>query len=201
MAESMGRAPEERDGRTRASMTLGARAGAEQTRIVLVFSGTSGPRTITGVVIGALLVFAVSHVAPLQARVGQAGVVPAAEKLDARLLQLLHTAGLDEFVHVDLVLTEQCPDEAVRAAANLRTKRERRELVVALLKDAALPSQEPLVRLLEGWRAEGHVRGRIDRLWIHNVVAAEVKLAAVTELAARADVALVHYDPPRGEEV
>lgn len=122
-------------------------------------------------------------------------------KLDPGLVELLSSAAPDAFVPVDILLSEACPPAWVDALAATPAKGERRELVIALLKDVAAASQGPLVRFLEKRRSEGRVRGRIQRLWIEDVVAVEVAVALLPELAARPDVALVHHDPPRSREV
>ncbi len=122
-------------------------------------------------------------------------------KFDGGLTERLATASPSDFLPVDIVLVEQTPKGLMDAAAATPDKQERRRQVVSLLKSIAEPSQASLVTYLEEQRDAGAVRGDIQRLWIHNVVSAHVSPAVARELARRSDVALIHYDPPRGKEV
>lgn len=123
------------------------------------------------------------------------------DKLEVALLERIETAAAGEFLPVDIVLTEQTSRTLIDSAAAIPDKSERRRQVVALLEDTAAGSQGALVEFLESRRTDGDVRGEIRRLWIHNVVSAQVTAEVALELAARDDVALVHYDPPRGQEI
>lgn len=122
-------------------------------------------------------------------------------KLDAGLLRQLATARSGEYLPVDIVLREQVPPSRLHAVAAQPDKPARRAQVVAELKRTAQASRTELLAFLAARQAEGSVRGEIGQLWIHNVVTAEVAPVVVLELAARADVALIHHDPPRGMEV
>lgn len=124
-----------------------------------------------------------------------------ARRLDTGLAERIAAASAGEFIPVDVILAEQADESSIDAAAATPAKRERREQVIALLRNTAARSQGPLVEFLETERAAGGVRGEIERLWIHNVVSAEVTPRVALALAARSDVALVHHDPPRGREV
>jgi serine protease AprX len=124
-----------------------------------------------------------------------------AAKLDGGLADRISKASDGEFLPVDIILTEQTAQTLITAASKTPDKHERRLQVISLLKETAAHSQGPIVSYLEGKRDEGLVRGDIRRLWLHNVVTTQVAPAVALELAARSDVALVHYDPPRGEEV
>ncbi len=122
-------------------------------------------------------------------------------KLDTGLAERIAAASAGEFLPVDVILAEQADKGLIDSAVAAPDKRGRREQVVALLRDTATRSQAPLMEFLAREREAGGVRGEIESLWIHNVVSAEVAPRVALALAARSDVALVHLDPPRGEEV
>jgi len=121
-------------------------------------------------------------------------------KLSEALRVALVTAPADAFLPLDIVLAEQAPAAELRAARAL-PKPLRRARVIASLRAVAGRSQPPLLVFLEEARRAGAVRGAIRPLWIRNVVSAEVSIGLLPALLARADVALLHHDAPRGEEV
>lgn len=122
-------------------------------------------------------------------------------KLDGDLAERIATTAAGDFLPVDIILATQADRAQVQALGLTPDKRERRAQVTQLLKDVANGSQTDLIAYLEAKQEAGQVGERIDRLWIHNVITAHVTPAVALELAARSDVGLVHYDPPRGEEV
>jgi serine protease AprX len=121
--------------------------------------------------------------------------------LEPALAARIAAASADEFIPVDVILVEQTDQALLDAAATLSDKRARRAQVIAHLRETATHTQAPLLEYLRAEREAGGVRGAIESLWIHNVVSAEVTPRVVSALAERSDVALVHYDPPRGVEL
>ncbi len=124
-----------------------------------------------------------------------------ASKLTDALLAHMQRTSPEEFLPVDIVLTEQVPSAVIADMAKLPTKPLRRAAVTALLQDTAASTQGELVAFLREEQQAGNVQGRIGQLWISNVVSVQARSSTILELAARADVGSVHLDLPRGEEV
>jgi len=121
-------------------------------------------------------------------------------KLTGGLAGAFASASQGELLPVAIVLSEQAPATLMAEARSITSKVERRAYVSTVLRDIARDTQSELLGLLEAGRAEGRVE-RARPLWIANVISARVDLATALDLAARGDVARVHYDRPRGEEV
>ncbi|MDP6764136.1 MAG: S8 family serine peptidase [Planctomycetota bacterium] len=132
--------------------------------------------------------------ASLQRPPGQAG-----GELSVPLLRALEEAG-GELVGVTIVLADPLPPQELAAAAATADRSRRRELVIGLLTTHASASQAGVLAQLDSLRAGGHAR-RIVPLWVADVVRAEVDETAARALAARPDVARIHYAAPRGAEV
>ncbi len=122
-------------------------------------------------------------------------------KLDGNLGDVLVQTGANEKIRVVAVMREQADRDVIR---NMRrpgvTKAERRVMVTTLLKDVAAGSQGPLLDYLVGADDAGRAAS-VRPLWISNVVGFEATPDVVFAVAARDDVAYVHYDPPRGAEI
>jgi serine protease AprX len=125
----------------------------------------------------------------------------APDKLRGGLAERAAAAGPRELLPIQIVLSAQVPEQVIAAAAQSGDKPTRRAAVVALLREAAESTQTGLVEYLSARQAEGAVGPFVRRLWIANVIGAEVAPAVALELAQRADVAYLHLDLPRGEEV
>lgn len=123
-----------------------------------------------------------------------------AGKFHGDVREVLEGTPATAMVPLTIVMQEQAPRGAIAAAAALTDKASRRAAVVALLKDVAADSQGGLLEYLAAREAAGEARS-VRRLWVHNVVAAEVTPAVGLAIAARGDVAYVHHDRPRGKEV
>ena len=123
------------------------------------------------------------------------------DKLHGQLGRVLSETAPEEFLRVTILLADQVDRGAVQEASAILDKAERRRQVVSMLQEKAAATQGPLLNLLEQGRSEGMVRGHVRELWIANVIGAEMTPTMIREVAARADVAWVHYDPPMGEEV
>lgn len=122
------------------------------------------------------------------------------ERYHGDLSSVLDAAAPDELVPVVVVLADQVPSQELRSEVQALPRSARRDHVVGRLQDVARGSQADLLAWLEARVAAGEARS-VRSLWIHNVVGVEIRPAAARELAARADVAYLHHDPPRGEEV
>lgn len=127
--------------------------------------------------------------------------VPLEAKLQGGLGAVLARAAEDELVPVAIVLAEQAPAELRERANAMRDKAERRAFVKEALKEIAARSQGELLALLAEEARQGRAAERVDALWLHNAIGARVRPELALELAARADVAWISHDEPRGEEV
>jgi subtilisin family serine protease len=105
-----------------------------------------------------------------------------------------------ELVRVSVVLADQLPPQELIAAGTLSERRLRRAEVIGLLGTHASASQADLLAELGTLRAAGHAR-RIVPLWVANVVSVDLDRTAALAVAARPDVARLHYSRPRGSEV
>ena len=140
----------------------------------------------------ALLLAAVASSSPFGSDIG-------ASRLPEGLARALARAP-SELVPVTIVLADQLPPPELAAASEVSDRRLRRERVIALLSQHAAAAQADLLAELEVLRAAGHA-GRISPLWVASVVGAELDRTAALAIAARADVARIHFAPPRGVEV
>ncbi len=140
----------------------------------------------------ALLLAAVASSSPFGSDIG-------ASRLPEGLARALARAP-SELVPVTIVLDDQLPPPELDAASEVSDRRLRRERVIALLSQHAAAAQADLLAELEVLRAAGHA-GRISPLWVASVVGAELDRTAALAIAARADVARIHFAPPRGVEV
>lgn len=114
----------------------------------------------------------------------------ATDKLRGELPAVLAAARPNELVPVSVVLREQLSDTTIASLAGSRLK------IAARLKSLADRTQHNLRVQLTAWQAKQQV-ARIRPLWLSNVVGVDATAAVVYELAARADVAWINYNPKR----
>ncbi|HYZ30115.1 MAG TPA: S8 family serine peptidase [Thermoleophilaceae bacterium] len=114
---------------------------------------------------------------------------PASAAVTPRLEEALRSARAGQHVAVVATLRDQpvvAAPPAASPAARVRT-------IVTRLRDAASLSQTSILRALAGLARDGRV-DRVEPLWITDAIALRGDAAAVRELAARRDVALVDLD-------
>lgn len=122
-------------------------------------------------------------------------------KLQGGLIERMQTAQAGELIPVDIVMRDQVPADQIQALAANKNKATRRADVVAVLRSMADATQPDLLAALEVERTTGGVGERVQPLWLANVVSVQLSADVIRRIAAREDVAYVHYDPPRGLEV
>jgi bacillopeptidase F len=143
------------------------------------------------------LAAAVSLLAALVTAPAGALAVPpdAVAKIAPALGEVLVGATADEQVPIIVMLQdradlEQLNDEIYAAGLG---RGERREIVIAALRDVAAASQPPLRARLDAWAAAGHVAA-VRPFWLVNAIALRATPAIVERIAARGDVARVFLD-------
>lgn len=113
--------------------------------------------------------------------------VEAQVTLSTALKHELYAADDREMFHVQLVLREKADLRTLTTEfANQRTSTaERARQVTQLLTAHCATTQRPLIDLIEGYRT-GHPEsvGKVDRLWIANVITVEASKALILQLAA-----------------
>lgn len=124
-----------------------------------------------------------------------------ADKIDARLLEILDATAEDQLVKVSVVMAEQTPRAVIDTAAQNPIKADRRAAVIAALKETANRTQADVLQYLSAKQTEGRSGGHIRKLWLHNVIGVEVTPDVVFELAARADIARINDNATIGMEV
>ncbi len=128
-------------------------------------------------------------------------VLKDANKLDGDLGQILLATHENDRLRVVAVMKDQVDPNIIKGVRQPGvTKAKRRQLVTGMLKDKAAQTQAPILNILNNQKTLGRA-DRIRPLWITNVIGFEATPDTILQIAARNDVAYIHYDPPVGPEV
>ena len=122
-------------------------------------------------------------------------------KLSSDLAKQVVTAPQDELIPINIELKDQVDPKLIEANSNILDKAQRREAVVALLRNHAQQTQQGLIAMLNQEQALGTVGQRLRALWIVNVVSTEATPAVIFRIAKREDIASITIDKRLGREI
>ena len=107
----------------------------------------------------------------------------------------MNTAAPDELLKVYVLLAEQVDTTLASSEIEELRRRPRRRRAISRMQEVAERTQGPLVAGLESLRASGEV-GEIRRLWVANLLIAEVTPGVVWSLAVDPAVGYLHLVRP-----
>ncbi len=148
-----------------------------------------------------LLVFVLLAAASPASFAQSAPLATAQGKLRGDLAVSLAAADPGELLPVAIVLQEQAPEWLMSTARDIPDKAARRAFVIEVLQEIAGRTQGGVLAQLAAGQTEQSVGAEVTPLWIANVISARVNESMAMELAARDDVAWLHHDQPRGDEI
>ena len=108
-------------------------------------------------------------------------------RISPGLLEKMAQAGSDEFIPVTIVMREQVPLAELKALASGKSKQERRNVVIARLKEVAFESQGELRRFLDVKKNMGDVKN-IKPFWLANIISVDAEKSVIMEISQRQQV-------------
>ena len=116
--------------------------------------------------------------------------------INTQLLEKMSTSSEDEFIRVNISLTDIYDSQKMILETSRMAKQNRREYVTSKLKEFSARSQADLISQLNELESASEVRN-IKALWIVNVVNCEMTKNAIDKISERNDIALIDYDEER----
>ncbi|MCK4979672.1 MAG: S8 family serine peptidase, partial [Candidatus Delongbacteria bacterium] len=116
--------------------------------------------------------------------------------INTQLLEKMSTSSEDEFIRVNISLTDIYDSQKMILETSRMAKQNKREYVTSKLKEFSALSQADLISQLNGLESASKVRN-IKTLWIVNVVNCEMTKNAIDKISERNDIALIDYDEER----
>ena len=116
-------------------------------------------------------------------------------RIDPYLLNLLNSTDETELVPVYIMLEERLSLEYLQSQTAGLNKKERRSVVVRLLKEHAAKTQKNIMSFLEASHSRGDI-GPINNIWAINVIAFSSKPSVIYDLAKnQPEIENFFYDP------
>lgn len=113
--------------------------------------------------------------------------------IDSTLMKEMDNADNDKYFKVSILLPEQDnPTDLMRKAFWYENKQERRQFVVATLKQKAEASQAELLKVLREMEQNGMVND-IQPLWLVNSIICQARKSAIHNLAQHRDILSIGY--------
>ncbi|MCD4829580.1 MAG: S8 family serine peptidase [Candidatus Cloacimonetes bacterium] len=123
-------------------------------------------------------------------------VTAIADPMTDDLRLALDTAGVDEFVRVNIRLSEQYDSQSLLHATRGMSRDDRRAFVIAELQAFSATEQAPLLQRLAEWETAGRVN-RVRGMWLSNVICCEATPDVVRTLAVEPGIERIDIDEER----
>ncbi len=105
----------------------------------------------------------------------------------------LNNAGPSDMLAITITMSEQHDLASLYQILEGMSREEKRQLVVSELKGFADLSQQSIMNSINGLVSTGQI-DNVRELWIVNMIACKAKPIAITQLAQRQDIYLIHVD-------